>query len=93
MNPLLLAAAIAAMVCTALVTLAAVVFCLGMGANAKPSEIRSLKFRMLGFALLGIAGVTLGIFLLHAGLPGQAAFASLAPTVIMVGIFIAAMLK
>lgn len=72
MKSLHIAAAIVAMLATALATLTAVVFCLGMGANAKPPEIRALKLWMAGLTLLGVAGITVGIFLLRAGQPGWA---------------------
>lgn len=84
---------ILAMLCTALATLTAVVFCLGMGANAKPPEIRALKLWMLGLTLLGAAGITVGIFLLRAGQPGWAAGVSFAPVVIIGMIFLVALLK
>lgn len=92
MKSLAIAAAILAMLCTAWTTLTAVVFCLGMGANAKPPEIRALKLWMLGLTLLGTAGITVGIFLLRAGRPGWAAGASFAPTVVMGSILVVALL-
>ena len=82
-----------AMICTVIATLTAVVFCLGMGANAKPPEIRALKLWMLGLTLLGVAGVTVGIFLLRAGQPSWAAGVSFAPVVIMSLILTIALLK
>lgn len=93
MKSLLVAASIAAMICTVLATLTAVVFCLGMGANAKPPEIRALKLWMLGLTLLGITGVGAGIFLLRAGQPGWAAGSSFAPVVIICVILMIALLK
>lgn len=93
MQTLLTAAAIAAMLCTAFATLCALTFCMGMGANAKPPEIRALKLWMLGLTLLGVAGITAGIFLLRAGQPGWAAGASIAPAVLMALILIIALLK
>jgi hypothetical protein len=84
---------IIAMIGTVLATLTAVVFCLGMGANAKPPEIRALKFWMLGLTLLGGTGITIGTFLLRAGLPGWAAGVSFAPTVIFGLILAIALLK
>ena len=77
-----------AMICTVLATLTAIVFCLAGGANAKPPEIRILKLLMLGFSLLGVAGVTAGIFLLRSGHPGWAAIAATAPTVVIIIVFI-----
>jgi hypothetical protein len=93
MKALLLAASIVAMLCTALVTLMAIVFCLGMGANATPAEIRALKFWMAGLSLLGAAGIAGGILLLRAGQPGWAAGVSLLPAVIMGVILIVAVNK
>ena len=84
---------ILAMLCTAIATLTAVVFCMGMGANAKPPEIRALKFWMLGLTLLGVAGITVGILLLRAGQPGWAAGVSFAPTVLFGLILAVALLK
>lgn len=81
------------MLCTAFATLVAVVFCLGMGANAKPSEIRALKLWMVALVLLGVSGVTWGIFLLRAGQPGWAAGVSLAPTGVMLILLVMEMLK
>ena len=93
MKSLLITAAIIAMICTALATLTAIVFCLGMGANAKPPEIRALKLWMLGLTLLGLAGIGTGIFLLRAGQPGWAAGVSFTPSVIIGVIFLVALLK
>lgn len=93
MKSFLIAAAIVAMFCTALTTLAAVGFCLAGGANATPALIRALKYWMLGLTLLGIAGITVGIVLLRAGQPGWAAGVSFAPTAIIGIIFIIALLK
>lgn len=93
MKSLLIATAIVAMLGTALATLTAVVFCLGMGANAKPPEIRALKLWMLGLTLLGVAGITVGIFLLRAGQPGWAAGVSFAPVIVIGMIFLVALIK
>ncbi|HMN94921.1 MAG TPA: hypothetical protein PKC43_00715 [Phycisphaerales bacterium] len=93
MKHLLVAAAILAMLCTTMVTLMAIVFCLGMGANAKPPEIRALKLWMLGLFLLGSAGVGIGVFLVRAGHPGWAAGVSAAPSVIMVTILGVALMR
>lgn len=91
MKFLLPASALVAMICTVLVTLTAVVFCMGMGANASPTEIRALKLWMAGLSLLGAMGIAMGIFLMRAGLHGWAAGASFLPTVIVGVIFIVAM--
>jgi len=93
MKPMLVVGTILAMICAAFMTLTAIVFCLGMGANAKPPEIRALKLWMLGFTLLGVAGIGGGIFLLRAGQPGWAAGVSFAPAVIVLVIFLVAMFK
>lgn len=93
MKSLYLAAAVIAMIGTALATLTAVVFCLGMGANAKPPEIRALKLWMLGLTLLGAGGVTAGVLLLRAGQPAWAAGVGIAPAVIMAAILAVALLK
>jgi len=93
MKIMLVTTSIIAMIGTLLATLTAVVFCLGMGANAKPPEMRALKLWMLGLTLLGLAGISVGIFLLRAGLPGWAAGDSFAPTLIMGLILAVALLK
>ena len=93
MKTRLITAAVLAMVGTALATLTAVVFCLGMGANAKPPEILALKLWMLGLTLLGGAGITVGLLLLRAGQPGWGAVASAAPTLIMAIILAVALLQ
>ena len=90
---MLKAASFFAMICTAVATLTAVVFCLGMGANAKPPEIRALKIWMLSLTLLGVAGIGLGLFLLRARQPGWAAGISFAPVIIIGVIFLVALLK
>lgn len=92
MKFLLPAAAIVAMIGTVLVTLTAVFFCLGMGANASPAAIRGLKIWMAGLTLLGVGGVVAGIVLLRAGQHGWAAVAAILPSVIMVLIFIVALI-
>ncbi|BCW88907.1 hypothetical protein sos41_20570 [Alphaproteobacteria bacterium SO-S41] len=85
--------AVLAMVCTVVVTLTAVVFCMGMGANAKPAAIRALKLWMAGLSLLGAAGVTAGIFLMCDGEPGRAAVAAFTPVVIIAVLFVVAMFR
>ena len=82
-----------ALVCTVVVTLTAVVFCMGMGANAKPADIRTLKIWMAGLSLLGAAGVAAGIFLMCDGQPGRAAVAAFAPVVIIAVLFFAAIVR
>ncbi|MBK8002083.1 MAG: hypothetical protein IPK15_26150 [Verrucomicrobia bacterium] len=73
---------IGAMICTALATLTALVFCMAMGANSTPAQLRALKLWMGGLSLLGVAGIVVGIFLIRAGQPSWAAIAAFAPTVI-----------
>ena len=90
---MLIALAIVAMLCTAFATLSAIVFCLAGGANSTPEQIRALKLWMLGLTLLGLTGITVGIFLLRAGQPGWAAGVSFAPAVIMATILAVALLK
>jgi hypothetical protein len=90
---MLIALAIVAMLCTALATLTALVFCMAGGANSTPEQIRALKLWMLGLTLLGLTGITVGIFLLRAGQPGWAAGVSFAPAVIMATILAVALLK
>lgn len=93
MKALLIAATLCAMLCTALATLTAVVFCLSMGANSTPAQIRALKLWMAGLSLLGAGGIGGGIFLLRGGQPGWAATVSFLPAVITGLIFIVALLK
>lgn len=75
--------AILAMICTALATLTALVFCMAMSANSTPGQIRTVKLWMGGLSLLGIAGIVIGVILLRAGLPGWATGVSFAPVIIM----------
>ncbi len=93
MKPLLITTTILAMICTVLATLTAIVFCLGMGANSTPAQIRALKLWMGGFSLLGVAGVGSGVFLLRTGQLGWAAGASFAPVVVIGLIFVIAMMR
>lgn len=73
---------ILAMIGTALATLTALVFCMAMGANSTPAQIRALKLGMGGLSLLGLAGIMVGILLIRAGQPNWAAVAAIAPTII-----------
>ena len=84
---------IGAMLFSLFMTLCALVFCMGMGANAKPDEIRQLKFWMAGFSLLGVAGIVVGIVLMRSGQMGNAALAGIAPAVVVLAVFVVAMLK
>lgn len=72
-----------ALVGTVLATLTGLVLCMAMGANAKPPEIRILKFWMAAIVLLGLTGVGVGVLLMRAGKPGWAALAAFAPTVLL----------
>ena len=91
MKAMLIALAIVAIICTALATLTGLVFCMAGGANSTPEQIRALKLWMLGLSLLGIGGVTAGIFLLRAGQLGWSMAVSGAPALIMIVIFIVAL--
>ena len=82
-----------AMTATVLATLTAVVFCMGMGANAKPAQVRVLKIWMLVLALTGAAGVGAAILLLWAGQPGRAALAALAPVAAFAVVLLAALVR
>jgi prolipoprotein diacylglyceryltransferase len=84
---------IAAMLCTGLTTLTAIVFCMAMGANSTPAQLRALKLWMGGLSLLGVAGVVVGILLIRAGQPNWAAVAAFAPTVFYGIIFSISLLK
>lgn len=82
-----------AMICTVLATLTALVFCMAMGANASPAQIRALKFWMAALSLLGVVGVVVGIILMRADKPGWASFAAFAPTPIFAIILGIALIK
>ena len=84
---------IGAMLCTAVTTLTALVFCMAMGANASAAEIGRLKLWMAALALVGAGGVVLAIFLIRAGHPGWAAGAAFAPTVIFAVLLLVALIK
>lgn len=83
---------ILAMIGTALATVTSLTLCMAMGANSSPTALRVLKYSMIGVALLAVAGVAAGIFLIRAGHPGWAAGAAFAPTVIMVLAFLVALI-
>lgn len=74
---------ILAMICTALATLTALVFCMAMSANSTSGQIRAVKLWMGGLSLLGVAGIIIGVLLLRAGSPGWATGVSFAPVIIM----------
>lgn len=79
--------------CTVLATLMALVFCMAGGANSTPEQIRALKIWMVVIALLGVAGVVVGILLIRAGQTGWASVAAIAPTVIFGIILLIALLR
>lgn len=82
-----------AMICTVIATLTALVFCMAMGANSTPAQIRSLKLWIAALSLLGAAGVVVGCFLIRAGQPGWASLAAFAPTLIFAVILGIALIK
>lgn len=84
---------ILAMIGTALATLTALVFCMAMGANSTPAQLRALKLWMGGLSLLGVVGIVVGIILIRAGQPNWAAVAAIAPTVIFALILGISLLK
>jgi len=73
---------ILAIACTVLTTLTALTFCMAMGANSTPLQIRALKRWMASLFLLGAAGVASGIALIDAGQPGWASLAAFTPSVL-----------
>ena len=83
---------IAAMIITAISTLTAVLFCMGIGANTTPAQLRALKLWMGGLSLLGLAGIVMGIFLKRAGQHGMPAGVAFLPTIIFVLILIVALI-
>lgn len=84
---------IAALLLTTLSTLTAVVFCLGMGANASAAQLRMLKLWMAGFSLLGVVGVVGAILLLRKGHEGWATGVAFFPTAFIAVVFLVVMLK
>ncbi len=93
MKLLLPTLAILAMIFTVLATVIALVFCLSMGANSTPTQLRTLKLWMYGLSFLGGLSLLLGIILLRAGQPGWAAIAAFAPTILFGIILSVALLK
>lgn len=82
-----------AIIGTVLATVTALVFCMAMGANSTPTQLRALKLWMAGLSLLGVAGVVGGIFLMRAGQLDWAALTAFAPTAIFGIILLVALLK
>ena len=83
---------IAAIICTTISTLMAITFCLAGGANSTPEQIRALKIWLVVISLLGVGGITAGIFLMRASQHGWAAGAAFLPTVLFLVGFIVAMI-
>ena len=83
---------ILAILCTILITLAMLGFCMGMGATASPAQIQSLKMWMIGLSILSLAGVVVSLFLIS-GQPNLAAGIAILPSVIMFVIFVIALVK
>ena len=81
------------MVVTAIATLTAIVFCMLGGANSTPAQIHTIKLYMIGFSLLGLAGVVVSIVLLRAGQHTWSAWAAFLPAILMLMIFIVAVNK
>ncbi len=81
------------MICTVLGTLTAVVFCMGMQANASASAIRQIKIWMMGISVLSLVALVAAGFLMHAGQPESAAGVAFAPTVVLGILLIVALLK
>lgn len=92
-NGMMFVFAILAMVATVVATLMAVTFCMGMGANAKPGEIRMLKRWMAGLSLTGAAGIAAGIVLMSDGRPGWGALAAFAPVIVFAIVFVVALAR
>lgn len=82
-----------AMICTVIATVTALTFCLAMGANSTPAQLRALKIWMAALSLLGVAGVVVGVILIRAGQPDWAAVAAFAPTLIFAIILGIALIK
>lgn len=84
---------VAAIISSILATLVALTFCMGMGANSSPAEIRMLKLWMAIFSLVGVAGVVAGVLLMRSGQANYAAGAAVAPTVFVIVVAIIALAK
>jgi len=81
------------MLFTVIATVTALVFCLAMGANSTPAQLRAIKLWMAGFSLLGVLGIVLSIVLIRFGHTGWAAGVAFLPTVIIAIIFTISVLK
>ncbi len=84
---------ILAMACTVMATLTGLVFCMAGGANSTPEQLRAIKIWMVVIALLGVAGVVVGILLIRAGQTGWASVAAITPTFIFGIILLIALLR
>lgn len=93
MTYLLYLIAVLAICCTVVITLTAIVFCMSMGANLSPEEIRLLRNWVFGFTVLGIAGVMIAVLLMRSGFPGWGAIAATIPCIISIVVFVVAVLK
>lgn len=83
---------IGAMLCTVVVTLAMLVFCSAMGANASPAAIAALKMWMLGLSVLSLAGIVVALVLMRSQ-PNLAAGIAILPSLIIGVIFVISLLK
>lgn len=81
------------MVVTVIATLTALTFCMLGGANSTPAQIHTIKLYMVGFSLLGLAGVVASIILLRASQHTWAVWTAFFPAIIMLMIFIVAVNK
>ena len=86
-------ATIVAMACTLCSTLTMLVLCMASGANASEAQIRTIKAIMIGFSLLGVSGIAIGVFLLRSGQHGWALGSSITPTFVMVAVLLVALAK
>jgi len=82
-----------AILCSVISTVVALVFCMAMGANSTPAQIRTIKFWMCGFALLAFAGIVFGIVLMRFGQTGWATGIAFLPTVVIALVFMISVLK
>lgn len=84
---------IMAIIATILATLTTLVFCMSMGANSTPAQLRALKLWMAGLTGLGVAGVVAGLYFIRAGQPNTGAAAAFAPTILFSILFVIALIK
>ncbi|MBL9127545.1 MAG: hypothetical protein JNL97_07860 [Verrucomicrobiales bacterium] len=91
MKALQVVAVLLALAGTGLTTVTAVVFCLGMGANATEAQLRSIEAWAWGLSLMGAAGMAGGITLLRLGRPGWAVGIAVAPCFVFLSILVVAL--